>query len=56
MMMILTMMIIMCFLHPEGSQAQSAPGGRPMNYNDDADNNDDDDDDDDDDDGGDDEL
>ena len=31
MMMMITMMIIMCFLHPKGPQTGLAPGG-PINY------------------------
>ena len=45
-MMMMTMMILMCFLHSKGYQTQSAPGGA-LNYNDDNDNDDDEDDDDD---------
>ena len=48
-MMILTMMFMMCFLHPKGYQAQSAPGGWGMAINYDEDDDDDDNGDDDDD-------
>ena len=45
-MMMMTMMIIMCFLHPKGYQTQLAPGEGPINYDDDDDNDNDDNDDD----------
>ena len=37
------MMIMMYFLDPKGSQAQSAPGWGPINYDDDYNNDNDDD-------------
>ena len=40
--MMMTMMIMMCFLHPKGSQTQSAPGGwgkGAKNFDDDDDDN-----------------
>ena len=41
-MMIMTMIIMMCFLNHKGTQTHSAPGGGPINYNDYDDNDNDD--------------